>query len=450
MSVHICESSIFGTSWRTAEVRQMFEETTRVEDWLMILSVLAQTQADYELIPREAAEQIQEACHGIAVDKEFLAEVESGFVASNHSLIGFIRAVQNRCGKLGGEWLCYGATVQDVTDTQLMCTLAKLQKHLINELELLKEVLIGMAVRYRGVYMLGRTHGQVGLPITFGYKAACWLDEINRHLERLAEVGNRISVGQLCGGVGSLSSLGQNALQIQAEFMSRLGLKVPSISWTNTRDRLAEWMNLLALMASTGDRIGHEIYNLQRPEIAELNEGFVEGTIGSITMPQKRNPEISEHLGTLARVVRHDSSHMLESLVHDHERDGRSWKGEWWIVPPACMATAKIITLLRRLLGELQVNEQRMLNNIHSADGFIFAESVMLSLAPKMGKQSAHMLVYSIAADAKSSGSDFESAVKGDVRIRQHLGSEEVDGLFDLKHSVGHCDAMIDQVLERT
>ena len=297
--------------------------------------------------------------------------------------------------------------------------------------------------------MLGRTHGQIGLPITFGYKAACWLDEIMRHLERLAEIESRVSVGQLCGGVGSLSSLGPNALQIQSDFMHRLDLKAPSISWTNTRDRLAEWMNLLALIASTGDRIGHEIYNLQRPEIAELNEGFVEGTIGSITMPQKRNPEISEHLGTLARVVRHDSSHMLESLVHDHERDGRSWKGEWWIVPPACLTTAKIVSLLRRLLGELQINEQRMLDNIHSADGFIFAESVMLSLASKMGKQSAHMLVYSIAEDARSSGLDFESAVKGDRRIHQHLSLEEVNGLFDLKRSVGHCDAMIDQVLER-
>jgi adenylosuccinate lyase len=176
--------------------------------------------------------------------------------------------------------------------------------------------------------MCGRTHGQPGLPITFGFKAATWLDELERHRQRLSEMKPRLEVGQLGGGVGSLSSLGSHALALQKTVLQRLGLNAPAISWTSTRDRYAEWLNVLAMMTSTGDRIGQEIVNLQRPEIGELSEGFIAGAIGSITMPQKRNPEISEHLGSLSRVIRHHAAHMAENLVHSHERDGRSWKGE--------------------------------------------------------------------------------------------------------------------------
>src|SRR5262249_5788321 len=146
--------------------------------------------------------------------------------------------------------------------------------------------------------------------------------------ERFSEAAKRLDVGQLCGGVGSLSAMGPQALTVQKQFLARLGLREPDMSWTASRDILVEWAHLLMLTTGTADRIGHEVYNLQRDEIGELRELRLMGAIGSITMPHKRNPEAAEHIGTLARAVRANAALLAECLVHDHERDGRSWKAE--------------------------------------------------------------------------------------------------------------------------
>jgi D-cysteine desulfhydrase family pyridoxal phosphate-dependent enzyme len=197
------------------------------------------------------------------------------------------------------------------------------------------------------------------------------------------------------------------------------------------------------------DRIGHEIYNLQRPEIGELREGFVTGTVGSITMPQKRNPEISEHLGTLARVVRHHAAHMGENLVHDHERDGRSWKGEWVILPGACLATGKALALLDELLENLAVNVERMRENLLATHGSIQAERVMLALTPALGKQSAHELVYRVAMDVAERGLPLREALLAEPRISALLDGQDLDRLFDPAQSTGWCAEMVDRVLNR-
>jgi len=324
MPVHLTDSLIYQNSWGTAELRALFDDVPRTRSWLEILAVLAETQAEFDVIPRDAAQLVAATCRTIELDEAFFEEVRLDFEATNHSTLGLIRAVQRRCTGSSGEWLYYGATVQDITDTWTAMVLQRVREIVGRELKEIEANLSHRASEHRDTVMAGRTHGQIGLPITFGFKAAIWTMEVRRHRVRLAEIAPRLDVGQLAGGVGSLSSLGPRALELQRSFLVRLGLNVPTISWTTARDTLAEWFNLLALIASTGDKIGHEIYNLQRPEIDEVSEGFVTGTVGSITMPHKRNPEISEHLGTLARVIRHNASLIAESLVDDHERDGRS------------------------------------------------------------------------------------------------------------------------------
>jgi adenylosuccinate lyase len=446
-SVHISDSAIFGISWTTPELRALFAERARVRGWVEVMTVLAETQAEFGLIPAQAASEIRACYAALQIDAAFLAEAGAHFAATNHSLLGLIKAVQARCGSSGGEWLCYGATVQDITDTHTMRILMAVRKMFIENLVSIERTLIRLARQHRGTVMPGRTHGQTGLPITFGYKAGAWLDELDRHRRRLLDLAERMDVGQLAGGVGSLSSYGAQPLALQERFLARLGLKSPPFSWTTTRDRYAEWVNALAMIAAGADRIGHEVYNLQRPEIGELSEGFVAGTVGSITMPQKRNPEISEHLGTLSRVVRHHAAHMNENLVHDHERDGRSWKGEWLILPEACLATGKALQLLEKLLGNLQVNATRMRENLQQSRGLIHAEAVMLALAPKLGKQSAHALVYDIAMQAQEQGVHLKAAVANDPRITVHLSAADLERLFDIEASAGACSAMVDRLI---
>ncbi|WP_045225977.1 class-II fumarase/aspartase family protein [Methyloterricola oryzae] len=447
MTVGIVDHGIFADAWSIPELRALFDDRAQIAGWIEVMAVLAETEAEFGLIPEAAAEALSAACRGVAPDEALLQEVREDFQRSNHSLLGLIRALQRRCPGDSGEWLCYGATVQDITDSHTARVLLRTAEILRAQLRAIAEALAGLARLHRNTPLCGRTHGQPGLPITFGFKAAGWLDEILRHQARLERVIPVLGTAQLAGGVGSLSSFGDEAIALQARFCQRLGLMPPAISWTASRDRLADWLNLLALMTATADRIGHEVYNLQRPEIGELSEGFVAGTVGSITMPQKRNPEISEHLGTLARSVRHQAAFMLESLVHDHERDGRSWKGEWAILPPACLATGKALHLLRHLLEGLNVCEERMLHNLAATRGFVYAERVMLALAPHLGKQSAHALVYRVAMAATERGEGLLEALLAEPEVREPLGAERLRRLFDPADSTGRCAEMVDRVL---
>lgn len=447
MPTHISDSAIYQNAWGTPELRALFNDTSRTAGWIEVMVVLAQTQAEFGLIPKHTAEQLTKACGGLDLNNAFFREVREDFESTNHSLLGLIRAVQRRCPGNSGEWLCYGATVQDITDTHTVRVLVKIRDIFSDKLAEISTLLRELAGRYRDTPMCGRTHGQAGLPITFGFKVAGWLDEIERHRQRLQEIKPRLGVGQLAGGVGSLSSLGPNAFEVQERFFERLGLASPEISWTASRDRFAEWLNLMSFITSTGDRIGREVYNLQRPEIAELSEGFMSGTVGSITMPQKRNPELSEHLGTLARLVRHHTAHMNENLVQEHERDGRSWKGEWVILPEACLSTGKALQLLHDLIGNLVVHPVQMEHNLLATEGLVHAESVMLALAPKLGKQTAHAHVYSIAMNAVEHGRPLKEALLSNSEVTKHISKDQLTALFDLRNSTGRCAEMVDKVL---
>jgi len=447
MSVHISDSAIFMNSWSTPELRELFDDKAMIKGWVEVMVVLAEAEAAFGLIPNDAANQLAEVYQSLEMDQVFLDEARTGFEQSNHSLLGLIKALQRRSPGTSGEWWCYGAAVQDITDTHMARLLLEVRNSLSSQLDTLVQTLCELALKHRNTPMCGRTHGQPGLPITFGFKVAVWLDEVQRHRQRLRDIVTRLSVGQLGGGVGSLSALGRDALAVQHRVLDKLGLQVPAIAWTVSRDRLAEWLNLLTLITATADRIGHEIYNLQRPEIGEVSEGFLPGTVGSITMPQKRNPEISEHLGTLARTVRYHAAQMSENLVHDHERDGRAWKSEWAVLPGACLMADKTIALLQILLQHLQVHEDRMMQNIAASKGFLFAEQVMLALTPHLGKQSAHTRVYEVAMIASEQGLAFKEALFAEPDIVSLIGTEGVEQAFDVQRSTGSCGAMVDRVL---
>jgi adenylosuccinate lyase len=304
-----------------------------------------------------------------------------------------------------------------------------------------------LARRHRDTPMAGRTHGQQGVPITFGFKVAVWLAELRRHDRRFAEIAARMDTAQLCGGVGSLSSLGPRGLDVQRRFAERLGLRPPLISWTTSRDVLAEWCGLLTLVTGTADRIGHEVVNLQRSEIGEVKEGIVAGTVGSITMPHKRNPEIGEHLGTLARLVRHLGAAVQEGLVHDHERDGRAWKTEWHAIPEATMLAGRAVELLAELAAGLEVDAARMRANLEASGGSVLSEALLLAIAPRIGRDSAHRLIYETSIAARERGQTFIESVRASAAIRAALGDCDLDALLDPARHTGQCAAMVDRVL---
>lgn len=440
-------SSVYGSAWSTPELRALFDDVPRTGRWLEILAVLAEVQGEFGLIPAQCASAVASACRNVVLDDAFLGEFAAGYQTTGHSTAGLIEAMRKRNPGEAGEWFYFGATVQDITDSWLMLALDEARELLVADLDRATAAATRLCRKHRDTVMAGRTHGQQGLPITFGFKVAGWLAELRRHRQRLDELAARMGMGQLCGGVGSLSALGPDGLEVQRAFLKRIGLRQPEISWTASRDVMVEWGQVLMLAAGTADRIGHEVYSLQRDEIAEVSEGAAGVQIGSITMPHKRNPEISEHLGTLSRVVRANAAALAESLPHDHERDGRSWKLEWHAVPELTMAAGKALQLLAQMLERLEVHPERMRSNLESSGGRIYSEVVMLALAASLGKQTAHRLVHAAGGRAVREGVTFRQAVCEDPEIAAALSPDRIRDLFDAGMQTAQCGALVDRVL---
>jgi adenylosuccinate lyase len=384
---------IFGHLWETAETRELFGDEGRTRIWLSIYATLAATQGELGIIPLEAAREIA-ARAGRPVDLEAVGEETR---RTGHSTLGLIRVLERDLDD-AGQWLSYGATVQDVADTWTGVVMRRMLEICERDIATIDASLVALARRHRDSVMLGRTHGQPGLPITFGFKASVWIAELRRHAERLREARHRLAVGQLAGAVGTMSAWGERGPELQRLVLERLGLGVPDTSWLTARDRVAELVSLLALVTATLAKIGNEVYNLQRPEIGELSEAPADGVIGSITMPQKRNPERSEHLVTLARVVRADAGLALEGMVSEHERDGAAWKAEWALLPRACGAAAVALALAADLAAGLRVDEARMRANVEAQGDRVLAEPAMLALGAEIGPRRAHELLHAAAA----------------------------------------------------
>jgi adenylosuccinate lyase len=421
------DSVVYGHLWGTPETRELFSDEGRTRMWLDIIKALAAEQAELGLIPAEAARDIA------TLQLPDLEAVGEQTRATGHSTLGLIRVLRDALGPEGGEWVYYGATVQDVSDTWFGLVMQRMLAIAHRDLTAIEQSLQRLVDEHRDTPMLGRTHGQPGLPVTFAFKADGWNDEVRRHLRRIEQAEPRLAVGQLAGAVGTLSAYGDHGKELKRRLLTRLGLHVPEHSWLTARDRIAEFTGLLALITGTLARIGNEVYNLQRPEIGELSEAPTEGVVGSITMPQKRNPERSEHLVTLSRVVRAGAGLALEGVVGEHERDGAAWKTEWAFLPEACSAAAAALALGADLVAGLHVDVERMRANLDAQRGYVLAEPVMLALAARVGKNRAHALVHRVALAGQTAGISFADALRADAEIARELPDAE----SLLQHALG-------------
>jgi adenylosuccinate lyase len=289
--------------------------------------------------------------------------------------------------------------------------------------------------------MAGRTHGQPGAPVTFGFKVASWADELRRHLDRLREGQSRWVVGQLAGAVGVLGFFGADGPELRRRFCAELELADPGISWLTARDRLAEFGIVLAMVCGTLSRVGTEIYELSRPEIGELAESAPPGAVSSITMPHKRNPEGSEHLDTLARLARSSASVLVEGMVASHERDGRAWKAEWIAFPEVCQLTGAALCLARQLVDGLVVDPVAMRDTVARYGPDLASEQVLVHLSARIGKHRAQRELHEVL---REEGADLVSGLSA----RGLASAEEVQGWLrspDVRGAV----AMVDVVCAR-
>lgn len=395
MATRMGDSAMYSHLWTDRGLDVLFEEQGRLTIWLDILRASATAQGDLGIIPTHAAAAIAQL-KAADLDLDLVAEHTR---RTSHSTLGLIHGLQATLPDDVAQYAYYGATVQDVSDTWFGIVMREFGDQQRSSLDLLARSLRQLMGEHRDTVMVGRTHGQPGSPITFGFKAASWADEIDRHLARLEEGRPRWEVGQLAGAVGVLGFFGEQGSELRARFCAELGLNDPGISWTSSRDRVAEFGSVLAMICATLARMGNEVYELQRPEIGELSEPAIEGGVSSITMPHKRNPERSEHLATLSRLARAQAGVLLEGMEHQHERDGRAWKAEWVALPELCQLTAVSTGLALQVFSGLEVHADRMAANL-AANGIGPRSEAMLSaLSQRIGKHRAQALLQGLLVD---------------------------------------------------
>jgi adenylosuccinate lyase len=439
VATRLTDSTSYAHLWRTPALVEIFEERRRLQAWLDILAALASAQAELGLIPAAAATQVAEHARAERLDLDLVA-AETRRTA--HSTLGLIRALQRLLPEPAREYVYYGATVQDLTDTWFGLVMRDVGALVRADLVRAHASLLRLAATHRDTVMAGRTHGQPGAPITFGYKVATWADEIGRHTVRLDEGAARWSVGQLAGAVGVLGFFEPDGAALRRLFCARLGLRDPEVSWTATRDRVAEFGGVLSMTAATLARVGNEVYELQRPEIGELSEAPVDSAVGSITMPHKRNPEASEHLDTLARIARAAAGVLVEGMVCGHERDGRAWKAEWAALPDVALAAGTAASLAADLVDGLVVDAARMRANLDRTGQRWASERVLAELSRRLGKHRAQEVMQEALASAD--GGDLVDVLAGrGVAERAELAE------WVRTPALGTAAAMVDAVIAR-
>jgi len=433
----------------TAEMRRIFEEEMRVQKMLDVEAALAWAHAEVGNIPRKDAEKIAAMASTKHVKLSRVKEIEREI---KHDVASLVRALAEVCGA-SGAYVHLGATSYDIVDTAIALQLKEALALIEKRLNSFEKVLIEKALKYKDTLMIGRTHGQHALPITLGFKFAVWMREVSRHIQRLRQCRERVLVGKMSGAVGTQAGLGDKAVKIQELVMKRLGIKAADISTQIVqRDRHAELICLLAMIATSLENFATEIRELQRPEIAELFEPFeTEKQVGSSTMPHKRNPETCERICGLARIVRSLAVPALENVVTWHERDLTQSSAERFIIPEACILVDYMLFLMTNIVANLRVDEERMLKNIEITQGRVMSEAVMIALTRKgVSRQKAHELLRKLTIKSEIEKRPFKETLLEDKVVRSKLSEKEIDDALNIKNYLGTALKQVESMVERT
>jgi len=433
----------------TPEMKRIFEEETRIQKMLDVEAALAWAHAEVGNIPREDAEKIAAMASTEHVKLGRIKEIEREI---KHDIASLVRALAEVCGS-SGAYVHLGATSYDIVDTARALQLKEASGFIEKRLSDFEKILMEKALQYKSTLMIGRTHGQHALPITLGFKFAIWMREISRHIQRLRQCKERILVGKMTGAVGVQAGLGPHAMKIQELVMQRLKIKAAEISTQIVqRDRHAELVCLLAMIASTLDNFATEIRELQRPEIGELFESFdLEKRVGSSTMPHKRDPETCETTCGLARIVRSLVIPALEDVITWHERDLTQSSAERFIIPETCILIDHMLFSMSNVVTDIYVDEQRMLKNVELTQGRALSEAVMIALTRKgVSRQKAHELLRKLAIQSKTEKRHFREILLEDRVVREKLSEKEIDDALNPRNYLGTALEQVELMVKKT
>jgi len=430
-------------------MKHVFEEETRVQKMLDVEAALAWAHAEVGDISKKDAEKIMSTALLKHVKLSRVKEIEREI---KHDIAALVRALAEACGP-SGACVHLGATSYDIVDTTNALQLKDALELIEKKLSDFERILMDKALQYKETLMMGRTHGQHALPITLGFKFAVWMREASRNIERLRQCRDRVLVGKMSGAVGTQAGLGVHAMKIQELVLQRLGIKAADISTQIVqRDRLAEFVCMLAVIASSLDNYATEIRELQRPEIGELFEAFeAKKQVGSSTMPHKHNPELCERVCGLARIVRSLVFPALEDVVTWHERDLTQSSTERFVIPEACILVDYMLFLMTNIMSNLRIDEERMLKNIELTQGRSMSESVMIALTRKgMDRQQAHELLRKLTIKSEVERRSYKEILLEDKTVSRKLNRKELDDALNPKKYLGTAVKQVELMVKKT
>ncbi|MFA5331141.1 MAG: adenylosuccinate lyase [Methanoregula sp.] len=429
----------------TTEMRAVWSEETRFSCVVQAEVALAQAEAAHGLIPMQAAEEIAANAKtaSLARAKEIEAEI-------NHDMMAIVKSLSEVCGE-SGRWVHYGATSNDILDTATGLQLSRALDLIDAKLRKLLGVLLKRTGETKNLVAVGRTHGQQGVPTTYGLRFAIWASEIGRHIERLEELRPRVSVGQMTGAVGTQAAIGPKGIQVQVTMMQILRLTSVDVSnQVISRDRYAEYFMFLANVATTLDKIGVEIRSLQRTEIGEVEEAFGAKQVGSSTMPHKRNPIKSEQVCGLARIIRSAVEPALLNNTLWDERDLTNSSCERVLFPEASILADHCIRVMTTVLDGLVINTAAIRRNLAFLHGINMAESVMIELTKRgMARQDAHERIRLASMEALAEGRPLADVLSADPEVVRFCSREAIIGLLAPDAYIGTAVAQVDHVIEK-
>lgn len=443
MPISVLESRIFKDMFGTARMRAIFDDQATVARYVEIEVALAAVQARLGIIPAQAAHAIARGADASKID---MAALKAETEIVGYPILPLLHQLVKQCGS-AGEYLHWGATTQDIMDTATVLQVRDALGQIEADLAEVDILLAQLAQRYRDAPMAGRTHLQHALPITFGYKAAVWLLAIRRNRERLVQLKPRVLVGQLGGAVGTLASLGGDGLAVNEALMQELGLETAPITWHVVRDGLVEVVQFLGLVTGALGKIALDVMLMMADELGEVREPFVTGRGASSTMPQKRNPISCELMWSAAKAVRQHAGLALDAMMHDFERATGAWHIEWSALPEAFVLTAGALHQAKFMLAGLEVDAERMRGNLGRSNGLIASEAVMMGLAPQLGRQTAHDLVYDACRKAADTGLPLAQVLHDHPDIAGRLDRNAIERLCDPANYLGSASVMVDRVL---
>ncbi len=418
-------------------MKQVWSDENKFDKWLMVELAVCEAWTEEGVIPAEDMAKLRHATHNMERLYEILAR-------TRHDVTAFLSSITESLGP-EGRWIHLGLTSSDVWETATNLQLMDAADLLDEEINSLLEALQTRALEHKDTLMMGRTHGVHAEPITFGLKIALWWDEMRRNRQRLAQARESIAVGKISGPVGTHATAPPS---IEAKVCKRLGIESAPISnQIIQRDRHAQFVTTLALIAASLEKFATEIRGLQRTEVREVEEPFSEGQTGSSSMPHKRNPELTERVCGLARLIRGHAVTALENVALWGERDISHSSAERIIFPDSCMALDYILDLFAGVMRGLRVYPERMAQNMELTKGLLFSQRVLLALVEKgLSREDAYKIVQTNSMKTWDDDRDFRELIRSDSEVASQISSIELDGIFDNKYYVRHVDEIFRRV----